>query len=246
MCVGLPDARTAPERTGGPVRVFIVDDQELVRHGLRSLLEQEGLDVVGDCGSAGEAGSQILEREAEVVVLDERLPDGTGIEVCRDIRSVDAALRCLLLTSHDDDGALPAVVLAGAAGYVLRQLRGPRTVQTILRAAAGDRLLAPGKLAAVKARLAKASVPGEIDDLTDEERAVLALIADDRRNNEISETLALEDATVRRLVSALLAKLGFRSGITVPDHARATPTSRQRKASPWVLGPGKHGQPLSG
>lgn len=222
MCVGLPDARTAGELSGGPVRVFIVDDEELVRDGLRSLLEQGGLAVVGDCGSAREARSQVLECGAEVMVLDELLPDGTGIELCRDVRSVDAGLRGLLLTSHDDGGALPAVVLAGAAGYVLRQLRGDRIVQTILRAAAGERLLAPGKLAAVKGRLAKASVSGGFDDLTEEEKAVLALIADDRRNNEISETLALDEATVRGRVSALLAKLGFRSGMTVVGPGTST------------------------
>jgi DNA-binding NarL/FixJ family response regulator len=222
MCVGLPDARIAPDRSGGPVRVFIVVDRELVRHGLRSLLEQEGLDVVGACGSAREAASQILERGAEVVVLDEQLPDGTGVEVCRDARSVDAGLRCLLLTSHDGDEVLASVVLAGAAGFVLRQLRVHRIVQTILRAAAGERLLAPGKVAGVKARLAEASVSGGFEDLTEEEKAVLALIAEDQSNREISESLALDEATVRRLISALLAKLGFGSGSTVPDQARAT------------------------
>jgi DNA-binding NarL/FixJ family response regulator len=219
-------ARPAPERHGGPVRVFIVVERELVRNGLRNLLEQEGLDIVGESGSAHEAGTQIVEAGAEVVVLDEQLPDGTGIEVCRDARSVDAGLACLILTSQDDDEVLLSVVLAGAAGYLLRQLRGHWIVATILRAAAGEPLLAPGTLAGVKASLASVSVSAEFDDLTGEEKAVLALIAEDQSNRGISETLGVDEATVRRLVSTLLAKLGFRSGISVAAEPRRTSAPR--------------------
>ncbi len=211
------DTSPAPEGSGGPVRVFIVDDQELVRDGLRSLLEQEGLDVVGECGSAREASRRIVERGTQVVVLDEHLPDGTGIEVCRDALSVDAGLKCLMLTSNDNDEALHSVVLAGAAGYVLRQLRGHQIAETILRAAASEPLLAPAKLAKVKTSLAKASLAAGCDDLTVEEKAVLALIAEDLNNRQISESLALDEATVRGLVSTLLAKLGFGGRTTVAD-----------------------------
>jgi DNA-binding NarL/FixJ family response regulator len=174
------------------------------------LLEQEGLDVVGESGSAREADHRIVDRGTHVAVLG-RLPDGTSIEVCRDARSVGPGLKCLILTSYDDDEALCAVVLAGAAGYVLRQLRSHEIVDTILRAAAGEPLLPHEELARAKTGLVKAPITPGLDELTDKEEAVLALIAEGRTNRQISEALILDEATVRQLVSALLAKLGFRS-----------------------------------
>ncbi len=123
--MGVPlDAAAARERAPGSVRVFVVDRHELARQGLRDLLEGEGLEVVGDCWSAAEASRRIVQAGADVAVLDGTLPDGTGIEVCRYARSVDMDLQCLMITSYVDDEVLRGVVLAGAAGYVIRQVRG--------------------------------------------------------------------------------------------------------------------------
>lgn len=227
----------APERYGSPVRVFIVDDQELSRDGLRSLLEQEGLEVVGECGSAREASRRIVEQGTQVAVLNGRLPDGTGIEVCRDARSADASLKCLILTSYDDDEALCSVVLAGAAGYVLRQLHGHQLVDSILRAAAGEPLLARWELTRMKLDLVNAPRTSGFDDLTDREKEVLALMAEDRDNGQISEVLSLDEATVGELVSALLAKLGL-GGLAVTDKAPTARTPETKTASPWSLTPG--------
>lgn len=135
----------SPQRSAGPVplRVFILDDHELVRRGLRELLEDEGFEVVGETGSATEATRMIPALHPDVSVLDGRLPDGTGIEVCRDVRSVDDSLRCLILTSYDDEQALRGAVLAGAAGYVLKEIGGTDLLSALHRAAKGESLFDP-------------------------------------------------------------------------------------------------------
>lgn len=168
--MGLPLDAAARERSTGSVRVFVVDNHELARQGLRDLLEGEGLEVVGDCWSAAEASRRIVEEGAIVAVLDGRLPDGTGIEVCRYARSVDTDLQCLMLTSYVDDEVLRRVVLAGAAGYVLRQVRGHHLARVIRRAATGESLLGPDVVDRARAWFANAAADPGFADLTGAER----------------------------------------------------------------------------
>lgn len=217
--MGLPlDAATAREPTPGSVRVFVVDSHELVRQGLRDLLEGEGLEVVGECRSAAEAGRRIVEVGTDVVVLDGALPDGTGIEVCRYARSVDADLQCLIMTSYVDDEVLRGVVLAGAAGYVLRQVRGHHLVEAIRRAAKGESLLGPDVLDRARVWFAEATADPRFGALAGGEREVLARVAEGLSNRQISEALHLPEPRVGELVSRLLVKLGF-GGSSVPAAA---------------------------
>lgn len=195
---------------GQAVRVFILDDHELVRLGLQELLEGQGFIVVGTAGSAQEATRLIPALHPDVAVLDARLPDGTGIEVCRDVRSVDPTLRCLILTSYDDEQALRGAVLAGAAGYVLKELGGTDLLTAIRLAAAGGSLFDP----ALKRRIIDGlNEPAPLDprvaNLTSQERRVLALIGQGMTNRQIGEELFLAEKTVKNYVSSLLAKLGF-------------------------------------
>jgi two-component system response regulator DevR len=220
MCLPLDAADAdARERSPGSVRVFVVGHHKLARQGLRDLLEGEGLEVVGDCGSAVEASRRIVEEGADVAVLDGRLPDGTGIEVCRYARSVHKDLRCLMMTSYVDDEVLRGVVLASAAGYVLRQVHGHHLDQAIRRAATGESLLGPGVVARASAWFANAMTDPEFGDLTYAEREVLALIFEGLSNRQIGEALGLAQTAVRELVSTLLVKLGF-GGNTGPAVAQ--------------------------
>jgi len=194
-----------------PVRVFLLDDHEIVRRGIADLLHAEaGITVVGEAGTAAEALRRIPATPPHVAVLDTRLPDGSGIDVCRDIRSSSPEIRCLMLTSYDDNDALFAAVMAGAAGYLLKEIRGNSLVDAIRQVAAGNSLLDP----AVTERLLSRLRDGEPQDqrlasLTDRERDVLALIADGMTNREIGERLFLAEKTVKNYVSGLLAKLGM-------------------------------------
>ena len=192
------------------VRVFLLDDHEVVRRGLRDLLEQDGdIEVVGEAGRADEALRRIPAVRPDVAVLDARLPDGSGIEVCRQIRSSLPSVACLILTSYDDDEALFAAIMAGAAGYVLRQIRGTDLVDAVHRVAQGQSLLDPAITANVLTRLREG--PPVTDPrfaaLSGRERAVLALIADGLSNREIGTRLYLAEKTVKNHVSRLLAKL---------------------------------------
>ncbi|MCA4134930.1 response regulator transcription factor [Arthrobacter sp. M4] len=192
------------------IRVFILDDHELVRRGLQELLEPEGFEVVGSTGSAEEAARRIPALRPDVSILDARLPDGTGIEVCRDVRSVDPSLNCLILTSYDDEQALRGAVLAGAAGYVLKELGGTDLLGAIRAAARGESLFDDK----VKARIVHGLVePQEVDprisSLTPQERRVLELVGEGLTNRQIGERMALAEKTVKNYVSSLLAKLGF-------------------------------------
>ncbi|MGO4383006.1 response regulator [Specibacter sp. RAF43] len=192
------------------IRVFILDDHELVRLGLKELLEGHGFTVVGSSGSATEATRLIPALHPDVSVLDARLPDGTGIEVCRDVRSVDPALKCLILTSYDDEQALRGAVLAGAAGYVLKELGGTDLLTAIKLTAGGKSLFD----SALKKRIiAGLSVPAPMDPrvaaLTAQERRVLELIGQGMTNRQIGQELFLAEKTVKNYVSSLLAKLGF-------------------------------------
>ena len=193
----------------GPIRVFILDDHELVRQGLRDLLEGEGFIVVGETGSAAEATRRIPALHPDISVLDGRLPDGTGIEVCRDVRSIDPSLRCLILTSYDDEQALRGAVLAGASGYVLKQIRSNDLVNGIRRAAAGETLFEPGIEERVLEGLSEVPTDPRLESLTAQEKKVLALIGQGLTNRQIGEDLFLAEKTVKNYVSSILAKLGF-------------------------------------
>ncbi|AOT04317.1 response regulator [Arthrobacter sp. U41] len=200
------DGETRPER----LRVFILDDHELVRQGLREVLEDEGMEVVGETGSAAEAVRRIPALRPDVAVLDGRLADGTGIAVCRDVRSVDPSLRCLILTSYNDEQALRGAVLAGASGYVLKEIASSDLVSGVRRVAAGESLYAPDVEA--RAREGLATAPPEdmrLTGLTSQERRVLLLIAEGLTNREIARKMFLAEKTVKNYVSSLLAKLGF-------------------------------------
>ena len=166
--------------------------------------------MVGYCWSAAEASRRIVEAGADVAVLDGCLPDGTGIEICRYARSVDMGLQCLKMTSYVDDEVLRGVVLAGAAGYVLRQVRGHHLVEAIRRAATGESLLDPDVVERARVWFAKATADPRLFDLTGGKREVLALISEGLSNRQISEALDLAETGVRELVSTLLIKLGFR------------------------------------
>lgn len=192
------------------VRVFLLDDHEVVRRGLRELLEQGGdIEVVGEAARADEALRRIPAVRPDVAVLDARLPDGSGIEVCREIRCSLPSVACLILTSYDDDEALFAAIMAGAAGYVLKQIRGTDLVDAVHRVARGQSLLDPAVTAHVLTRLREGppATDPRLETLSDREREVLALIADGLSNREIGARLYLAEKTVKNHVSRLLAKL---------------------------------------
>lgn len=207
------DDPTAMTTTDTPdvIRVFLLDDHEIVRRGIADLLHVEpGITVVGEAGTAAEALRRIPATRPHVAVLDIRLPDGSGIDVCRDIRSSAPEVRCLMLTSYDDNDAIFAAVMAGAAGYLLKEIRGSSLVDAIRQVATGRSLLDP----AVTERLLARLRDGEPQDLrlaslTDREREVLGLIADGLTNREIGERLFLAEKTVKNYVSGLLTKLGM-------------------------------------
>ena len=195
------------------MRVFILDDHELVRRGLQELLEDEGFEVVGTSGSAAEAARRIPALRPDVAVLDVRLPDGTGIEVCRDVHAVDPSLHCVMLTSYDDEQSLRGAVLAGASGYVLKEIRGTELVTALRRAAAGESLFDPVAKAKILEGLTPSQPKLETDPrlqlLSPQERRVLEFIGQGLTNREIAEKLFLAEKTVKHYVSSLLAKLGY-------------------------------------
>ncbi|WP_131767044.1 response regulator [Candidatus Protofrankia californiensis] len=196
-----------------PIRVFLLDDHELVRRGLRDLLSGEpGIEVIGEADHADGADRVILAAQPDVAVLDARLPDGSGIEVCRQVRSQDSAIACLILTSFDDEEALVTAIMAGAAGYVLKQVRGTALVDAVRRVAAGQSLLDPAVTPRLLCRLGQEPTHDErLAGLTEQERRILALIAEGLTNRQIANRLFLAEKTVKNYVSSLLAKLGLES-----------------------------------
>jgi two-component system response regulator DevR len=192
-------------------RVFLLDDHEVVRRGLRELFETEDdLEVVGEAGTAEEAMSRVPATRPDVAVLDVRLPDGDGVEVCRDLRSAMPELKCLMLTSFADDEALFSAILAGASGYVLKQVKGSDLVSAVRRVAAGGSLLDPALTRQVMDRLRGEKVEDErLSRLTAQERNILELIADGKTNRQIADELFLAEKTVKNYVSNLLSKMGF-------------------------------------
>ncbi|MBV1850485.1 response regulator [Catellatospora tritici] len=193
------------------IRVFLLDDHEVVRRGLCDLLQADGdIEVVGESGSAAEATRRIPALRPDVAVLDGRLPDGSGIDVCRDVRSVDPQIKGLILTSYEDDEALFAAIMAGAAGYVLKQIKGTDLVDAVRRVAAGQSLLDPAITQRVLERIRNPQhEPDQLKSLTEQERKILAHVADGLTNRQIAAQMFLAEKTVKNYVSSLLAKLGL-------------------------------------
>lgn len=192
------------------IRVFLLDDHEVVRRGVRSLFEAEpDMEVVGEAGTAAEALARVPAARPDVAVLDVRLPDGDGVTVCRELRSQRPELACLMLTSFSDDEALFDAILAGAAGYVLKQIRGTDLVGAARTVAAGGSLLDPRATAAVLERMRSPKADDPLKDLTDQERRILELIGEGLTNREIGARIFLAEKTVKNYVSNLLAKLGL-------------------------------------
>lgn len=193
------------------IRVYLLDDHEVVREGLRALLEShDDIEVVGDSASAVDAANRIPALRPDVAVLDARLPDGSGIEVCRTVRAVDPSIRGLILTSYDDDEALFSAIMAGASGYVLKQIRGADLVSAVREVAAGNSLIDPTMTAKVleRVRHPQTTAP-ELADLTEQELKLLGLIAEGLTNRQIGERMFLAEKTVKNYVSSILAKLGL-------------------------------------
>jgi len=193
------------------IRVFLLDDHEIVRRGVRDLLESAGdIEVVGEAGTAEEALGRIQATGPDVAVLDVRLPDGNGVEVCREIRSRRPEIQCLMLTSFSDDEALFDAIMAGAAGYVLKQIRSSDLIEAIRKVAAGESLLDPRSTQKVLERLREGEEQDErLKHLTEQERRILALLADGLTNRQIADAMFLAEKTVKNYVSNLLTKMGM-------------------------------------
>ena len=193
------------------IRVFLLDDHEIVRTGLRSLLEStEDIEVVGEAGTVAEALSRIPALRPDVAILDVRLPDGSGVEACRDIRDRMPATACVILTSYADDEALFASIMAGSSGYILKQVGGNSLIDDVRRVAAGESLLDPALADRVLRRLREG--PEEdplLASLTQQERRILDLIAEGKTNRQIAEAMFLAEKTIKNYVSNLLTKLGM-------------------------------------
>ena len=193
-----------------PVRVFVVDDHEMVRRGLRDLAEEyRGIEVVGEADRAAVTMDGIASTRPDVALIDLRLPDLDGVELCREIRSNFPDVRCLIFTSYADDEALVNAILAGASGYLLKLTQGEELIEAIRSVASGTSLLDPGMTRAVMTRAARS--PNFGARLTPQQDRVLELIVDGLSNREIAERLGLAEKTVKNYVSAILDKLGLRS-----------------------------------
>ena len=194
-----------------PARVFLVDDHEIVRQGVASLLTAAGgIEVVGEAGTVEQARSRIAATRPDVALLDVRLPDGSGIDLCRDILSRYPDMRCLILTAYDDDEALAAAVVAGASGYVLKNVRGSGLVDAVRAVAAGGSLIRPALARQVVSALqARVPVNSPLAVLNERERSVVALIAEGLTNRQIGLELSLAEKTVKNYVSSVLSKLGL-------------------------------------
>jgi two-component system response regulator DevR len=197
--------------TDSPIRVFLLDDHEVVRRGVRELLESEGdVVVVGEASTAAEALARVPAVLPDVAVLDVRLPDGDGVTVCRELRSAHPNLVCLMLTSFADDEALFDAILAGAAGYLLKEVRGADILGAVRTVAAGGSLLDPRTTVRVMERLrTQASVKDPLAMLSDQEHRVLDLIGEGLTNRQIGERMFLAEKTVKNYVSNVLGKLGM-------------------------------------
>ncbi|MGW7200410.1 response regulator [Streptomyces chryseus] len=201
----------------GKITVFLVDDHEVVRRGVHELLSvEDDIEVVGEAGTAGDALVRIPATRPDVAVLDVRLPDGSGVEVCREVRSLNEDIKCLMLTSFADDEALFDAIMAGASGYVLKAIRGNELLTAVRDVAAGKSLLDPVATARVLERLRSGNAGGNGGDgdnrlanLTEQERRILDLIGEGLTNRAIGERLHLAEKTIKNYVSSLLSKLGM-------------------------------------
>ena len=192
-----------------PIRVFLLDDHEVVRRGVADLVETESdMTVVGEASSSAETLSEVKRCQPDVAVLDVRLGDGNGIAVCREIRSAHPDVACLILTSFDDDRAIVDAAMAGAAGFVLKQIRSNDLIESIRRVASGAQLLDSAATRMAMERL-KASEGGVLDTLTEQERRVFDLIGEGYSNRQIADELFLAEKTIKNYVSNMFAKLGI-------------------------------------
>jgi two-component system response regulator DevR len=210
-------------------RVFLLDDHELVRRGIADVIEREAdLEVVGEAGTVRDAVARVAATRPDVVVLDVRLPDGSGVDACRRIRSRHPDMPCLMLTAFDDDSALEAAVLAGAQGWLLKDIRGAGLVDAIRRVAAGGQLMDREVVRRARSRILVPEVPDDAPRLTLREGQILALITEGLTNRQIGERLGLAEKTVKNYVSGLLEKIGVERrtqaavyGMTHPRRPRA-------------------------
>jgi two-component system response regulator DevR len=193
------------------IRVFLLDDHEIVRRGLAELINlQNDMEVVGEASTADEALRRIPAARPDIAVLDVRLPDGSGVEVCREVKSVMPSVSCLMLTSYSDDEALLNAIMAGASGYVLKEIRGNDLIKAIRQVANGESLLDPSVTEKVLERLHSGrKVDSELAGLTDQERQILTLIGQGMTNRQIGDHMHLAEKTIKNYVSGLLAKLGM-------------------------------------
>ncbi|MFE9256413.1 response regulator [Streptomyces sp. NPDC006879] len=200
-------------REDGKITVFLLDDHEVVRRGVYELLSSESdIEVVGEAGTAADALVRIPATRPDVAVLDVRLPDGSGVEVCREVRSQDESIKCLMLTSFADDEALFDAIMAGASGYVLKAIRGNELLNAVREVAAGKSLLDPVATGRVLQRLRDGKGgrgDAKLANLTEQERRILDLIGEGLTNRAIGERLHLAEKTIKNYVSSLLAKLGM-------------------------------------
>jgi two-component system response regulator DevR len=201
----------ANDGQGPPIRVFLLDDHEIVRRGVADLLETDpDITVVGEGKNAAEALARVPALRPDVAVLDVRLPDGDGVSVCRELRSKMPDLKVIMLTSYSDDEALFDAIMAGSSGYLLKQILGQDLVSAVRMVAGGGSLLDATATAAVLARMRRAAEPtGPLAKLSDQERTVLLLIGEGLTNRQIGERMFLAEKTVKNYVSHLLAKLGL-------------------------------------
>ena len=211
------------------IRVFLVDDHEVVRRGVADILSTDPcITVVAEAKNAAEAMARVPATRPDVVVLDVRLPDGDGVTVCRDLRAQMPDLGVVMLTSYSDDEALFQAILAGASGYLLKQVLGQDLVTAVRTVAAGGSLLDPAATSAVLARMRRAAEPaGPVASLSDQERTVLDLIGEGLTNRQIGERMFLAEKTVKNYVSSLLSKLGLQrrtqAAVLASEHKRNAP-----------------------
>ncbi len=196
-----------------PLRLLVVDDHEIVRQGLVALLDRrEGFEVVAQAGTVAEAIAESAKFEPDIVVMDVRLPDGTGIEACREIRAARPETRVIMLTSYPDEEAVLSAIIAGASGYLLKQIRGRDLVSALESVGRGESLLDPAVTERVLQRVRTAASGGaadELADLTSQERKILLLVAEGMTNKEIASDVFLSDKTVKNYVSSILSKLNL-------------------------------------
>ncbi|MER6693064.1 response regulator [Streptomyces minutiscleroticus] len=235
MPEAVPASVPAPGGTGGAVRVFLLDDHEVVRRGLHDLLDAEpDMEVVGEAATGEQALARGPALRPDVAVLDVRLPDGDGISVCRELRSRMPRLACLMLTSFDDDDALLDAIMAGASGYVLKQIKGSDLVSAVRTVASGQSMLDPATTARLMSTLrgpdsaAQAPEDARLAGLSERERELLVLIGEGLTNRQIGKRLYLSEKTVKNGISRLLSKLGVERRIQAAVIAAQLPPSTHR------------------